>query len=202
MPEPRAGDTTELPVDPTPAPTGDLTSDERAELERLRAQVAATRPCRRPLRRPRRGRSHPRAPLGRAPWCCSSSRPCWHRCRRWPPVTAPPCSTSQVPGDGGTAGQGPRGAGGGLTPDHRRGVRAAQGQGASRRRPSTRSPPAPGGRGHREPPGRAVDVRRADLERDLRFHAGPGEQARAPRPRSRTPGSPPTARRTPAWSPR
>ena len=42
VPEPRAEDTTELPVDPSPAPTGDLTGDERAELERLRAQVAAT----------------------------------------------------------------------------------------------------------------------------------------------------------------
>ena len=34
------------------------------------------------------------------------------------------------------------------------------------------------------------------------FTAGPGEQARGVRAPSRTPGSPPTARRTPAWSPR
>ena len=40
--EARAADTTELPVDPSPAPTSDLTGDERAELERLRAQVAAS----------------------------------------------------------------------------------------------------------------------------------------------------------------
>jgi hypothetical protein len=63
-PEPRAVDTTELPGDPSPGPRGDLTSDERAELVRLRAQVAATQalsqgvatpPAARPSR-PGRGR--------------------------------------------------------------------------------------------------------------------------------------------------
>ena len=41
-PEPEAAQTAEIPVDAAPAPTGDLTNDERAELVRLRAQVAAT----------------------------------------------------------------------------------------------------------------------------------------------------------------
>jgi len=41
-PGPEAAQTAEIPVDAVPAPTSDLTSDERAELVRLRAQVAAT----------------------------------------------------------------------------------------------------------------------------------------------------------------
>src|SRR6478752_1020505 len=39
---PTAAQTAEIPVDAAPAPTSDLTSDERAEIVRLRAVVAAT----------------------------------------------------------------------------------------------------------------------------------------------------------------
>ena len=130
--KPASAPTAEIPVAAAPAPSGALTTDERAELERLRAEVAATRAA-----APAGATAAPKAappaprPLGRR------DRAAARRRAAGTAVGAGHLSTrstlldtdkylAMVP----PLAERPGRAGGDLAADHRRRLRAAQGQGA------------------------------------------------------------------------